>query len=355
MIKDIILCISKKAKLLPMFVIVLVIAAAGAGCTFTGAKLEVSGNGVTPTEVSTSVSHLSTTPALPTSTVIPTATVPWPTVTPTPKGNNTVENIKQHSLIQKIYTQLTGNYYYKIKENKLFLSYDGKSYINTKIEIPQNMSTGFNQDNVFINKGVTAVVIPKNASADIYVSKDMCKSWTKTTLHSKEKDSYITVATYNPPTLSFSSAFIGFRSNSEGWIAFGGDVAMGNENNFVFQTTNGGKTWHEVRNSSNAYARVLTGACYTSSSTGFLCFRYDKTIHGPIYSTEDGGKTWRELPINYPSEYDEQGLTPASPRFIGKYGVIPMCSTDYVDYNSIVFYLYTNNGGKTWSDKIPNG
>lgn len=129
---------------------------------------------------------------------------------------------------------------------------------------------------------------------------------------------------------------------------------MGNENNFVFQTTDGGQTWHEINNSSGTYARVLTGACYISQNTGFLCFRYDMTMHGPVYSTDDGGKTWNEVHITYPSKYDHTGLTPASPRFNGNYGIIPVCKADYVDYNNVVLYLYTKDAGKTWSTKIPH-
>jgi len=272
------------------------------------------------------------------------------------ENNNKTEDKKQaQSLAQGNYNQLKDKTFYKIENNKLLISYDrGKSYINTHLEISQEMSNSFSYDNIFINSNKTAVVIEDFTSANIYVSNDKCKTWLKTTLYSYENDPFISLPTYNSATLNFAEAFIGFNSDSNGWIAFGGDVAMGHENNFVFQTTDGGKTWDEVNNSSNVYAQVLTGACYTDSETGFLCFRYDMTKHGPIYSTIDGGKTWSEVQITYPSKYDNIGLTPASPRFIGEYGIIPMCSTDYTDYNNIAFYLYTNDGGKTWSYTMPS-
>lgn len=270
-------------------------------------------------------------------------------------GNKTQAKNQKQSLTQEIYNQLKYKTIYKIENKKLLISYDaGKSYIDSHLVISRKMSTSFSCDNIFISSNKTAVVIEDNTSAVIYVSNDKCKTWLKTTLYSNEKDPFITVPTYNPPTLSFVEAFIGFNSDSNGWVAFGGDVAMGNENNYVFQTTDGGKTWNEVNNSSNIYARVLTGACYTNSETGFLCFRYDMTMHGPIYATSDAGKTWIEVQITYPSKYDKIGLTPASPRFIGEYGIIPMCSTDYTDYNKIAFYLYSKDGGKTWSYKMPS-
>jgi photosystem II stability/assembly factor-like uncharacterized protein len=269
--------------------------------------------------------------------------------------NTTKDKNQKQSLAQENYNQLKSTTLYKIESNKLLISYDGgESYIDTCLVISQQMSNSFSCDNIFINSDKTAIVIEDNTSADIYVSNDKCKTWSKTTLYSYENDPFITLPTYNPPTLNFAEAFIGFNSDLKGWVVFGGEVAMGNENNFVFQTTDGGETWNEVNNSSNAYARVLTGACYTNSETGFLCFRYDMTMHGPIYSTYDGGKTWNEVQITYPSKYDNVGLTPTSPRFIGEYGIIPMCSTDYVDYDKIAFYLYTKDGGKTWSHKIPS-
>lgn len=346
--------------LLPIFVLLLVVIVIGAGGRFTGSKKEVSSQDDIPTIAPTVITPISTPTILPTSSVLPTSTVtptstaPSSTLTPIPNDNKTESKDNEKSTTQDIYTQLKDKTFYKTVSNKLLISYDtGKTYTDTRLEIPQEMSPAFSCDNIFINKNITAVVIPKNSTADIYVSKDKSETWSKTTLKSKEKDSFITEPTYISPTLSFVSAFIGFRSNSNGWIAFGGDLAMGHENNFVFQTTDGGKTWHEVNNSSNVYAHVLTGACYTNADTGFLCFRYDTSSHGPIYSTNDGGKTWKEIQIQYPSEYDDIGLTPVSPKFSGKYGIIPMCSADYVDYNSIVFYLYTKDGGKTWSDMMP--
>jgi len=267
-------------------------------------------------------------------------------------SNNRSSNQGQSSA-KDIYNKLKAETYYKIDNNVLFISYDsGKTYIDTQLTIPQNIGNFFTRDNIYISNNITAVVFEANTSADIYVSNDKCESWTKTTLNSIENDTFITSTTYNPPTLSFVEAFIGFSSDLNGWVAFGGDVAMGNENNFVFQTTDGGQNWHEINNSSDTYARVLTGAYYISQNTGFLCFRYDTTMHGPIYSTYDGGKNWNEVHITYPSKYENTGLTPASPRFIGNYGIIPMCSTDYVDYNNVISYLYTKDAGKTWSTEI---
>jgi len=352
-LKDRILHISKKPKrVLPITILVLVIVVVGVGCAFTGSKKEVnSKENFTPTVVPTIDKPISTvkpTEETPISTVIPTATMQ-----PISNDNKIETKDDENSVTPKKYTQLKKTYY-KITNNKLLISYDGKSYIDTQVEISQEMSTTFTSDNLFISDKITAVVVAKDTTADIYVSNNKWKTWSKVTLYSKEKDPFITVPTYNSSTVSFVNAFIGFSTNLNGWIAFGGEVAMGNENNFVFQTTDGGKTWHEVSNSSNAYARVLTGACYTTSETGFLCFRYDVSTHGPIYSTNDGGKTWKELHIKYPIKYANIELTPVSPRFNGKYGIIPMCNTDYVDYNSIVFYLYTKDGGKTWSYNMPD-
>jgi|GEM_PF-4994724 Uncharacterized protein related to plant photosystem II stability/assembly factor len=339
--------------ILPMIILMFVIVV-GFGSRFGGGKKEVSSEDYISTVTPTVMTPTLTPSVLPTPTVIPTSMVLSPTIAPISNDNKTESENNEQNSIQDIYTQLKEETSYKIVGNKLSISYDdGKSYTDTQLEIPQENGTIFNCDNIFINDDVTAVVIPKNSTADIYVSKDRCKTWSKTTLKSKEKDHFITEPTYNPPTLSFVSAFIGFRSNSNGWIAFGGDVAMGHENNFVFQTSDGGKTWNEVNNASNVYAHVLTGACYANADSGFLCFRYDTSNHGPIYSTYDGGKSWKEIQIEYPSEYSDIGLTPVSPRFSGKYGIIPMCSADYVDYNKVAFYLYTKDGGKTWSNTMP--
>lgn len=260
-------------------------------------------------------------------------------------------NISQNAILNNLKSQA----YFKIDADKsVLVSYNkGKTYINTHITLPKSSQPGesiqLSDHNIYISKAVTAIVfVDPGSGTDVYVSHDIFKTWTKTTIKAKATDPF-TKGGYVPSAGdSYGIAFINFTSSQTGYIIFGGEPAMSQENNYVYQTTNGGKSWHEIPNATNFYEHDITGGGFASHTNGFICFTPIETTHGVIYATYNSGKTWVSLKMNYPSKYKDTSLTASSPRFNGKYGLMPICSTIDAANNSILFYMYTTDYGNTW-------
>ncbi|MDR1060042.1 MAG: hypothetical protein LBL83_02260 [Clostridiales bacterium] len=99
------------------------------------------------------------------------------------------------------------------------------------------------------------------------------------------------------PYGAFEEQRSGFVSESGGWFIGSTGVAMGHQENYVYLTHDGGKTWQETGNVNDEWPRVLTCGGFADDKAGFLCFRYDIENIGRIYHTADGGKTWEILDI----------------------------------------------------------
>lgn len=89
----------------------------------------------------------------------------------------------------------------------------------------------------------------------------------------------------------------GFTSEQEGWFIGSSDVASGHQENYIYLTHDGGKTWTETGNVNDVWPRVLTCGAFANDKVGFLCFRYDIENFGMIYRTTDGGKTWSQFDL----------------------------------------------------------
>lgn len=260
-------------------------------------------------------------------------------------------NISPKTILNNLKSQ---SYFQFDTSNSVLVSYNnGKTYVNTHITLPKSSQSGqpiqLSNQNIYISKSVTAIAfVGPSSGTDVYVSHDMFKTWTKTTIKAKATDPF-TKGGYVPSAGDlYGIAFINFTSSQTGYIIFGGEPAMSQENNYVYQTTNGGKSWHETPNATNFYEHDITGGGFASHTNGFICFTPIETTHGVIYATYNSGKTWGTLKMNYPSKYADTSLTASAPRFNGKYGIMPICSTSDAANSSILFYMYTTNYGNTW-------
>lgn len=246
--------------------------------------------------------------------------------------------------------------YFKIdSSNSVLVSYNnGKSYVNTHLTLPNITQSDqlieFSDHNIYVSKSVTSIIfVDPWSGTDVYVSHDMSKTWTKTEIKAKATDPF-TKGGYIPSAGdSYGIAFMNFTSSQTGYIVFGGEMAMSQEDSYVYRTANGGKSWYEVPNATDFYEHDITGGGFASHTNGFICYAPAETIHGVIYATYNSGKKWELLILNYPSQYADTSLTASSPRFNGKYGLLPICGIDDAGNNSILFYMYTIDYGKTWS------
>jgi hypothetical protein len=89
----------------------------------------------------------------------------------------------------------------------------------------------------------------------------------------------------------------GLTSKTEGYFIGSTGPALGHQENYVYLTHDGGKTWTETGNVNAEWARVLTCGVFANEKVGFLCFRYDIENIGRIYRTDDGGESWELLDL----------------------------------------------------------
>ncbi|MCR5808219.1 MAG: hypothetical protein K6G56_01505 [Clostridiales bacterium] len=117
----------------------------------------------------------------------------------------------------------------------------------------------------------------------------------------------------------------------------------------IFFTDDGWKTWRELGHNNAETPCMLTGACMTSETDGWLCFCLrDEKIR--VFKTEDGGETWQDTGLDFPDE-GYAGVTytqVASPVFEGARGVIPVLF-DSKERSHRLGRFETEDGGRTWT------
>ncbi|MGX8711100.1 MAG: WD40/YVTN/BNR-like repeat-containing protein [bacterium] len=250
-------------------------------------------------------------------------------------GQNTQQTIDNIALLQ-------ANSSYMLKDGK-FVIRDGKGATCT---VPLEAGTGdsasyFSDKAVYISDEVTAVAYggtEADSSVKVLVSDDKGKTWSSTRVAEAGAD-------------HAGTKFLGFLSKRDGWLVTAGDVASGSQKNRVFLTADGGKSWSEIGNISEAYPHVVTGAGFASPTAGFLSFRYDSNPDPVVYRTQDKGKTWVKCAVGLPPELKNVHSYPTalSPVFHGASGVLPVAMTDNDTGAQTQIRYVTDDSGKTWT------
>lgn len=154
----------------------------------------------------------------------------------------------------------------------------------------------------------------------------------------------------------YETKYVGFTTKDDGWLLLAGGVAMGQQENRIFQTTDGGKNWHEIGNTGDTYARVVTGAGFANKNIGFVSFRYDSDINPVMYRTQDKGETWTQCFLEIPNPFEGIATyaTALSPAFNGAKGVLPVTFRNNAFDTSgnpvdVTVRYETSDYGKTWT------
>jgi photosystem II stability/assembly factor-like uncharacterized protein len=175
---------------------------------------------------------------------------------------------------------------------------------------------------------------------DVRTTTDAGETWTEVRLPKPQNSQ----SDYDGT--GFSSAIIGFTSQTEGFIIGSVFYGMGNQENYVYKSDDSGNSWHEVNNVNDSYSRVLNFGAFADAHIGFLAFRLESFDDPfPLYRTKDGGQTWEktEIPaIQQPSEsyYDLSWIQFGE----DDYRIaLSIHETDTVDK-----YLISSDRGATW-------
>lgn len=228
--------------------------------------------------------------------------------------------------------------YYSIDNDGLKLSFDKKEtwtnvpipneYLISNIE-EEGVVMKLKTNNSYISHKKTAFISTNQSDILIKITDDKGKTW----------EEVVFEGAYQGGDL-----YIGFSSNEVGYFALTTDVAMGRQNNYIYTTKDGGKTWTEIGNTNETYARVVTGVGFLDDKVGFVGFRYEDNNNPIVYRTDDAGNTWKELRINLPYEYANDYATPLSPYVKGDKVMLPVKLRD----SNIVVNFISNDKGLTW-------
>ncbi|MDQ0087865.1 photosystem II stability/assembly factor-like uncharacterized protein [Paenibacillus anaericanus] len=234
-----------------------------------------------------------------------------------------------------------GNAYSMDENGNVSVSYrDGKVEAQTPLKLDTTgtvLGMGRADTGFYISEDKTAIVYGfadgKSSPLHVLISDDMGESWNNYTIEG---------------ALGYDAKFIGFTDKQNGWMASGGSAGVGRSLNYVYQTSDGGKTWKELGNPNDLYAERLTGAGFASKDIGFLGFRYYEDNGPVIYWTKDSGQTWEKLAVSLPETFNEYQKTPLSPILGGKEGLYPILLSK--EGNTIgTIYLSSKDNGLKWT------
>ncbi|MDP4110173.1 MAG: M56 family metallopeptidase, partial [Bacillota bacterium] len=253
-----------------------------------------------------------------------------------------VSDVKRGGNIDNIALQSAGNTY-DLEDGKFVISFgSGESAAVPLAPDKLDRAAYFSDKAVYISDEITAVACGGDKSpVTVLVSPDKGQTWRSCAVGGTAGSDY-------------PDKFIGFITADKGWLLLAGNTAMGHQENRIFMTLDGGKTWREIGNTSGTYARVVTGAGFADENTGFVSFRYDTDINPVVFRTEDKGKTWAKCSLEIPEPFKSVTTyaTALSPVFNGAKGVLPVTfrnnswKGDPVD---VTVRYETSDYGKTWT------
>lgn len=241
----------------------------------------------------------------------------------------------------KMITYDAGNSYSVDEEGKVSVSYqNGK----VKVDVPLKLDTsgsvlgmGEGETGFFLSEDKTAIVYgfadEESSSLHVLTSDDMGKTWNNYSIEGAR---------------GYVRKYIGFTTKKEGWIVTSNPANLGSAHNYVFQTSDGGKTWEEISNPNDLYAQHLTGVGFSNKDIGFLGFRYYEDYGPTIYWTNDQGKSWEKLTVTLPKKFAEIRKNPLSPIFNGNEGLLPIQLYGESEGITGTIFLTTKDHGLTW-------
>ncbi len=155
-------------------------------------------------------------------------------------------------------------------------------------------------------------------------------------------------------TSNVTSVYMHFYDKNHGMLSLMQDGAMGSEGAVTYQTIDGGQTWHRsatarpVKGSTLPFSGIKSGVTFNNNSDGWLT---GSLTHGSgtvyLFHTTDGGHTWTKQGISVPTNLMAAQVTSYPPQFSkAKEGVLPV----KFHSSSTSFMLYhTSDGGETWT------
>ena len=259
-----------------------------------------------------------------------------------------VSDQSEQKAIDNVALLKAGNSYY-LEIGKFIISYGiRKSAVVSLAPDTNDQAAYFEDKAVYISDEVTAVAYDGDTGSvgtaspvTVLISNNEGQTWSNYSVADTKAD-------------DDTQKYVGFTTKNDGWLLLAGSVAMGHQENRIFQTSDGGKTWTEIGNTNQVYPHVVTGAGFANKNIGFVSFRYDVDPNPVVYRTKDKGKTWTQCTLEIPDSFKSIATyaTALSPVFNGAKGTLPVTfrNNDAAGGTADVTVQYiTSDYGKTWT------
>ena len=162
--------------------------------------------------------------------------------------------------------------------------------------------------------------------------------------------------TWTSVDVPFGGASLQFLDSTTGRAMADRGVGLGSNAVEIFQTSDGGATWHSVFNNdpsrsdstdSLPFSGIKNGMKFLDADTGWVTGT--RPMAGDIYLfvTLDGGATWKQQTILLPAGYDSYQYYPQAPIFINKEGFQPLMI--YLPETTEQTIFISHDGGITWN------
>jgi photosystem II stability/assembly factor-like uncharacterized protein len=186
---------------------------------------------------------------------------------------------------------------------------------------------------------------------------DACKTWQLKIKEGSAMDGDTTPAmpgVYDIPFGSYPKDIF-FVNDKCGWLGLIGGKGG------VWSTTDGGATWKDNNKTlsetdqehGEPYLHSVRKVCFVSSKKGWTCGEAEDKGKLGLYKSLDGGSNWRREPVNifydstiiYDEDIDHLHYIPSQPDLRNLFFVDSLTGWAVGDR----LFIYTRNGGKTWT------
>ncbi len=150
-------------------------------------------------------------------------------------------------------------------------------------------------------------------------------------------------------TATDGKQFFEFVDKNNGYILLTSSPGLGQMVKELYQTTDGGKSWHRIGDITSHVESYPTGMTFRTVSEGWISSLYHGQDGTLLFHTADGGKTWKQQTLDVPPTLQDHYSNVYPPVFFGQDKVKGVVMLEFVKEGSSLYLPYfTEDGGRSW-------
>ncbi|MFM1651906.1 DUF4850 domain-containing protein [Brevibacillus sp. B_LB10_24] len=143
--------------------------------------------------------------------------------------------------------------------------------------------------------------------------------------------------------------FVHFVDKNNGYILLTSSPGLGQMVKELYQTTDGGKSWHRIGDITSQVESYPTGMTFRTVSEGWISSVYHGQDGTLLFHTADGGKTWKQQMLDVPPILQDHYSNVYPPVFFGQDKAEGVVMLEFVKEGSSLYLPYfTEDGGRSW-------